>query len=72
MAAAQRDLFAGYQGHQVLAAERSSQLVNAVSIHDDRAVDPDKVAFRQPRRHCAQLFAYAVMCFSRMHAHIVS
>lgn len=72
MAAAQRDLLAGYKGHKVLAAERSSQLMDAVSIHDDRAVDPDKIAFRQPCGHCAQFFAHAVMCFSRMHAHIVS
>ena len=72
MAAAQRNLLAGYQSYQVLAAERSAQLMDAVSIHDDRAVDPDKIAFRQPRGHCAQFFAHAVICFSRMHAHIVS
>lgn len=72
MAAAQRNLLAGYQRHQVLAAERSSQLVDTVSIHDDRAVDAHKVAFRQPRGHGAQFFAHAVMGLSRMHPHIVS
>lgn len=72
MAAAERDLFARDKSHKVLAAERPSQLMNAVTIHDDGAMDADKVALRQTRFHGAEFFAHPIVCLARMHTHIVS
>lgn len=72
MASAQRNLLAGNQGHQIFAAERSPEFVNAAAINDDGTVNANKELAWQSRRECRQLLAHQILLRSRVYTNVVS